>query len=109
LHIKIQYFIPSNDKLQKYRIYIQFIYKKSRGWQFKTEITTTLAIIVRTMDQNIRPSSPVYFSSSDPVFFSEFPAFLMPSLKPNTMNKLVRVRRDSAPPCNQSTLDKEVP
>ncbi|CAN0908783.1 hypothetical protein LINGRAHAP2_LOCUS25466 [Linum grandiflorum] len=25
------------------------------------------------------------------------------------MNKLVKVRSDSAPPCNQSTLDKEVP
>ncbi|KAK6251420.1 hypothetical protein QQP08_011805 [Theobroma cacao] len=30
-------------------------------------------------------------------------------LNPKTMNKLVKVRSDSAPPCNQSTLDKEVP
>lgn len=36
-------------------------------------------------------------------------ALLRASLNPITINKLVKVRSDSAPPCNQSTLDKEVP
>lgn len=52
------------------------------------------------------------FSNSRTVEDVEFSAssdFLRAPLKPNTMNKFVRVRRDSAPPCNQSTLDKEVP
>lgn len=35
--------------------------------------------------------------------------FLRAALSPNTMNKLVKVSKDSAPPCNQSTLDSEVP
>lgn len=52
------------------------------------------------------------FSNSrtgEDVEFSASPYFLRALLKPNTMNRFVRVRSDSAPPCNQSTLDKEVP
>lgn len=54
-----------------------------------------------------------FFSLIPGATFDVFPfasaAFLRACLNPNTMNKLVRVRSDSAPPCNQSTLDKEVP
>ena len=52
------------------------------------------------------------FSNSrtdEDVEFSASPYFLRAPLNPNTMKRFVRVRSDSAPPCNQSTLDKEVP
>ncbi|CAI0441611.1 unnamed protein product [Linum tenue] len=48
-------------------------------------------------------------AASQRSFFSDSSLFLSACLKPRTMNMFVKVRSDSAPPCSQSTLDKEVP
>lgn len=54
------------------------------------------------------------FSSLNPAMASDWFSFksldsLKAFLSPRTTNKFDRVSSDSAPPCNQSTLDKEVP
>lgn len=72
---------------------------------------------LKMMTAQLKPKARLHctytedFSSSFPTVVLSFVsfAFRRALLKPRTMNKLVKVSSDSAPPCNQSTLDKEVP
>lgn len=72
---------------------------------------------LKMMTAQLKPKAQLHCTYTED-FSSRFPtvvlsfvsfAFLRALLKPRTMNKLVKVSSDSAPPCNQSTLDKEVP
>lgn len=71
---------------------------------------------LKMMTAQLKPKAQLCTYTED--FSSRFPtvvlsfvsfAFLRALLKPRTINKLVKVSSDLAPPCNQSILDTEVP
>jgi len=71
---------------------------------YHTEIVQQVDEYHFDFDRGIRSSSSCAGASS-----SDFGGLCKALRRPNTMKRFVRVNKDSAPPCSQSTLDRDVP